>query len=73
MSKKYLRKRAVAVRYGGISLRSVERAARDGRLPPPEFPFGNKIPHWNEAALDEHDRAAAIAKTFGQPAERRRA
>jgi hypothetical protein len=60
MSKTYLRKRQVAQRYGGIALRSVERAAADGRLPPPEYPFGEHTPLWDLAKLEENERAAAL-------------
>jgi hypothetical protein len=68
--KTYLRKRQVANRYGRVHPRSIERAVRDGRLPPPEYPLGPNVPFWDEAALDEHDRAAAVDATFG-PAPRR--
>ncbi len=60
MSEKWLRKRAVRGRYGDVSDSWVERATKDGRLPPPEFPFGNKIPAWRESTLDKHDRAATM-------------
>jgi hypothetical protein len=60
MPKVYLRKRQVEQRYGGITPRSVERAVKDGRLPPPEFPFGARIPMWDEAKLEVHERAAAM-------------
>jgi predicted DNA-binding transcriptional regulator AlpA len=59
MSKKWLRKRAVRVRYGDCSDSWVERASKDGRLPPPKFPFGNNIPAWLESELDERDREIA--------------
>jgi hypothetical protein len=36
----------------------------DGRLPPPEFPFGNRIPAWREDVLEAHDRSVVAA---GQP------
>lgn len=56
MAEKWLRKRAVRARYGDCSDSAVERRSKDGRLPPPEFPFGNKIPAWRESVLDRHDR-----------------
>jgi hypothetical protein len=59
MAKKYLRKRAVAERYGGISFRSVERMVSDGRLPPPHY--RGRFPLWPEDELDASDRAAALA------------
>jgi predicted DNA-binding transcriptional regulator AlpA len=58
MAKKYLRKRAVAERYG-ITPRSIERMAADGRLPEPEYPVG-RLPMWDEQKLDEADRAATL-------------
>jgi hypothetical protein len=61
MAKRYLRKKAVRERYGNVCDRTIERAVIDGRLPPPEFPFGNKIPCWDEDRLDASDRAAALA------------
>ena len=59
MAKKYLRKRAVAERYGGISFRSVERMVSDGRLPPPHY--RGRFPLWPEDELDASDRAATLA------------
>jgi hypothetical protein len=56
-----LRKGDVAARYGGITKRSVDRHVARGILPPPEYPLQNDIPMWNEAKLDAHDRAAALA------------
>ncbi len=29
-------------------------------MPPPEYPFGNRIPAWDEEVLDKNDRAAAL-------------
>ena len=60
MSKVYLRKRQVAERYGNIALRSVERAAKEGRIPAPEYPFGEHTPFWDLAKIEENERAAAI-------------
>jgi hypothetical protein len=60
MSKTYLRKRQVAQRYGGIAIRSVERAAEDGRIPKPEFPFGAHLPLWDLEKLEENERQAVI-------------
>jgi hypothetical protein len=60
MSKVYLKKRQVAQRYGGIATRSVERAVVDGRLPPPEFPFGERLPLWDLEKLEANERAAAL-------------
>ena len=60
MSKTYLRKRQVAQRYGDITLRSVERAVVDGRLPPPEYPCGEHTPLWDLAKLEANERTAAL-------------
>lgn len=61
MAKRYLRKKHLRARYGDICDRTIDRMRNDGRLPPPEFPFGNRIPAWSEETLDAHDRAAAVA------------
>ena len=61
MSKVYLRKRQVADRYGNVYLRWVERAAKDGRIPAPEYPCGPNMPMWDEAKLIANERAATIA------------
>lgn len=58
LGKRFLRRRAVAQRYG-ITPRSVDRWSADGRLPVPIY--RGKIPLWDEAGLDESDRAAAEA------------
>jgi hypothetical protein len=34
---------------------------KDGRLPPPDFPFGNRFPAWDADVLDQHDRAVVTA------------
>jgi predicted DNA-binding transcriptional regulator AlpA len=55
MSKQYLRKAAVAKRYQ-VHERSVDRMARDGRIPKPVI-FG-RIPLWLESELEEFERRA---------------
>jgi hypothetical protein len=55
------RKRQVRERYGNCSDKTVERMVKAKKLPPPEYPFGNKTPMWDEAKLDESDNAAAAA------------
>jgi len=52
----YLTKRKVGERYTW-SPRNVERAAADGRLPPPDFPVGPKVPRWDLVKLEERERA----------------
>jgi hypothetical protein len=59
---KWLRKKHLRTRYGDVSDKWIERAVKDLRLPPPEFPFGNRIPAWQEEVLDNHDRAATMAR-----------
>jgi hypothetical protein len=59
-TKIYLRKRQVAQRYGDITLRSVERAVVDGRIPAPEYPVGEHTPLWDLQALEANERQAAI-------------
>lgn len=59
MSKRYLRKKAVSERYGGVTPRWVELAVRDGRLPKPIY-HGTRFPLWDEAALDAADRKATL-------------
>jgi predicted DNA-binding transcriptional regulator AlpA len=58
VAKKFLRKRAVAERYG-FNIRTVERMIEDGRLPRPVY--RGRYPLWDEDELNASDRAAAIA------------
>jgi hypothetical protein len=53
----WLRKPKIAKRYD-CSPRNIERMWNDGRLPPPQFPFGNDIPANSEEELDAWDREA---------------
>jgi excisionase family DNA binding protein len=57
MSKKFLRKKAVADRYG-VTIRTVERMIDDGRLPKPQY--RGRLPLFAEDELDASDRAAAL-------------
>jgi|GEM_PF-6338071 len=60
--RRYLRKGAVAARYG-IHERSVDRKAANGALPKPHYPVGDRLPLWDEQELDDHDcRAGRDAK-----------
>ena len=43
------------------SNRSLERMRKDGRLPPSQYPFGNRIPANTEEELDAHDAAVIRA------------
>jgi hypothetical protein len=52
----WFRKKHLRARYGDICDRTIERMIKDHRLPPPEFPFGNRIPAWRDEVLDAHDR-----------------
>jgi hypothetical protein len=56
--KRYLRKKAVAKRYGNVHERSIPRMVEDGRIPPPTI-FNGRFPLWDEAVLDAHDREVA--------------
>jgi hypothetical protein len=58
MSKRYMKNKAVAERYGGITPRAVEIMVNDGRLPRPEYPLGDRLPLWDVDKLDEADRIA---------------
>jgi len=51
--KKFLRKKALAERYG-VHIRTIERMWRDGRIPPPEY-IG-QLPAWEESKLEASDR-----------------
>ena len=62
------RKKHLRTRYGEVSDRTLERMVEDGRLPKPEYPFGNRIPAWREDVLDAHDRAAVVASRPGRDA-----
>jgi hypothetical protein len=55
-AKRYLRKKAVAKRYGDMNERSIPRMVADGRLPPPDL-YNGRFPLWAEDTLDAHDRA----------------
>jgi hypothetical protein len=59
-TKRWLRKRQVRERYGNVVDKTIERAVKDGRIPPPEYPFNNKVPFWDEERLEAHERAAAM-------------
>jgi hypothetical protein len=59
MSKQYLRKRAVATRYG-VDVRSVDRMKNDQRIPPPKYLPNSRIPLWDVAELDAADRRATL-------------
>ena len=56
-SKKYLRKKGVAGRYG-VDERTIDRWVGLGRLPKPMYLPGSRIPLFAEDGLDEHDRLA---------------
>ena len=57
MQKIFLRRRQVAQRYGDITLRSVDRAVAEGRIPAPEYPFGPHSALWDLQKLEENERA----------------
>jgi hypothetical protein len=51
---------------------SILRRSSDGRLPPPQFPFGNNIRAWQEAVLDRHDLEICAAAEADQEAAKAR-
>jgi hypothetical protein len=55
-----LRKHSVAERYD-VDERTVDRMKLDGRIPPPKYLPGSRIPIWWEDELDENDRRATLA------------
>jgi hypothetical protein len=59
VSKKYLRRAGVAARYD-VDERTVDRMRIDGRIPPPKYLPGSRIPIWEEGELDQNDRAATL-------------
>lgn len=59
----WLRNKAQAERYD-CSVKSIERARKYGRLPPPDYPFGNRNPANTEEQLEQHDRAMAMDRQF---------
>ena len=68
---KWLLTRQLQVRYGDCSRMTINRRVRKGALPPPSFPFNNRVPAWLESELDAFDLAvvaAAAAKTSVPPA-----
>jgi hypothetical protein len=56
-ARRWLRKRGVADRYS-VDIRTVDRMADDGRIPPPEYLPGSRLPMWAEDKLDANDRRA---------------
>jgi hypothetical protein len=72
--KRYLRRLDLAERYRCTD-RNIDLMTRDGRLPQPTLMRG-RCPLWDEAVIDEFDRAAArsfkpkpvtAAETAAQP------
>jgi hypothetical protein len=51
---------------------SILRRSSDGRLPAPQFPFGNNIRAWQEAVLDRHDLEMCAAAEADQEAAKAR-
>ncbi len=54
--KRYLRKKQLADRYQTCT-RTIDRMAKDGRLPPPDF-YNGKLPMWDEEKVEAAERAA---------------
>jgi hypothetical protein len=67
--RRYLRRKHLRERYGWESERSVDRAIRDGRLPPPDLIQG-RFPLWDEYKLDTAKwNAPAQATPAQQPVQ----
>jgi predicted DNA-binding transcriptional regulator AlpA len=60
-SRRYLRKRQVAARYG-VDERTIDRMTKDGRLPPYIYLPGSRLPLQLEAELDRRDDEAAATR-----------
>jgi hypothetical protein len=58
---KFLRKAAVAERYG-LTIRSVERMVEDGRIPGPAL-YRGRCPLWSLEELEKDERAARTRLT----------
>jgi hypothetical protein len=58
---RWFRKQSVADRYD-CDTRTVDRMARDGRIPKPHYLQGSRIPRWSGRELEASDRAAARAR-----------
>jgi hypothetical protein len=62
-----LRKRQVGLRYGGVTDRTVDRWAADGKISKPFYRPGSRIPLWWEHELDECDREATRTRPMPAP------
>jgi predicted DNA-binding transcriptional regulator AlpA len=65
-SRRFLRKRQVAARYG-VDERTIDRMAKDGRLPPYIYLPGSRLPLQDEDELNQRDDAAAAARASAKP------
>ena len=65
-SRRFLRKRQVAARYG-VDERTIDRMAKDGRLPPYIYLPGSRLPLQDEDELNQRDDAAAVARASRKP------
>ena len=55
MDKVFLKKKDLARRYGGVTIRTIERMWEEGRLPPPDI-YNGPSPLWSETSLEKHER-----------------
>ena len=58
-----LRRAGVAAHYS-CDPRTVDRMRRDGRIPPPKYLPGSRVPLWDADELNAHDRAATLTPPF---------
>jgi hypothetical protein len=65
--KRYARRHDLAERYRCTD-RNIDLMVRDHRLPQPTL-YRGRVPLWDEAMLDEHDRAATRRTFKPKPAD----
>jgi hypothetical protein len=63
--RKFIGKRDVGARYGGVVPRTIDRWIKAGILPAPDLIIRNR-PYWDQNALDRHDRHTVAARAAAQ-------
>jgi hypothetical protein len=64
MKTTFLKKKDLAARYGGVTIKTVERMVADGRLPKPDI-YNAVSPLWSEASLEKHERRNLVERRTG--------